>query len=143
MNLEPAIINDIDSFVTIEFSNMTPLFQTNPEWNIDFVQKSVHENLSRAWKLVENGLLGFYYWVPDEDCAVLLSIQVSKALQSNGHGSQLLEHFEAQARKYGYSKVGLTVHTNNPAYNWYLKNGFKYIENDGPNCHVMIKKLKH
>ena len=69
MMIQLPTIDDMESMVNIEFANMTPFFQANPEWKIEFVRESVQDNFSRAWKLTDKTLMGFYYWVPDDDCA--------------------------------------------------------------------------
>ena len=86
-------------------------------------------------------VVGFYYWCHEEDTSVLLSIQIQKQFQSKGYGSLLLRHWENEAVKHCCSKLGLAVHTINKAYDWYLKRGFKYLDEDGPNCHMMIKEI--
>lgn len=142
MHISAAHTNDIREFAAIEFKNMSKVIAAHAEWTEDSVEAAVGENIDRAWKLVGEDLLGFYYWAPDGDCAVLLSIQVPEPNQSRGYGSRLLEHFHREAAAHGYRKIGLAVHTHNRAYQWYLQNGFTYLEDDGTDCHMMIKELR-
>lgn len=142
MKIVPAHSDDISEFSEIEFANMAPLFADNPEWIISSVEAAIRENKERAWKLIGDELLGFYYWVPDEDCAVLLSIQVPQRHQSKGYGSRLLAHFHTEATAHQFTKLGLAVHTRNRAYQWYVKNGFVYHQHDGPDCHMLVKEVQ-
>jgi len=75
MDITPANQSDSAKFSEIEFENMNPLFAESPDWNIATVEAMVRENLQRAWKLSGDELLGFYYWISDEDCSVLLRPQ--------------------------------------------------------------------
>lgn len=137
----PAQAADIGTLAEIEFANMSRFIEPHDEWNPEFVRKSIRENLDRAWVLAGPDVSGFYCWAPDKDCAVLLSIQVREALQGKGYGTKLLNHFQGQAEEHGFYKLGLAVHRKNRAYEWYTRHGYQYVEDDGPDCHVLIKEL--
>ena len=58
-------------------------------------------------------------------CVYLIHIHVSKSMQSQGIGSQMMEIVFKLAEKYKFPKVKLTVFKiNQIALNWYLKTGF-------------------
>ncbi len=136
--ITPAQAVDIDTLAEIEFANMSRFIEPHAEWNLASVRKSIRENLDRAWTLADPDVTGFYYWAPDEDCAVLLSIQVREAFQGKGYGTELLNHFQEQAEEHGFNKLGLAVHRKNRAYEWYTRHGYQYVEDDGPDCHVLV-----
>ena len=135
----PAVISDLPALADLEFRNMSPYFGKGHHFSIGSVSQVIAEHLSRAWIIPDVIPPSFYYWEPDDGCAVLLSIQVESAHRGRGHGSALLAHFEAQASAAGSSELGLAVHTANPAYAWYLRHGYAFVELDGPDCHVLLK----
>jgi ribosomal protein S18 acetylase RimI-like enzyme len=137
--VRPASISDLPALADLEFRNMSLFFGNDHHFSIESVSQVIAEHISRAWVIPDVIPHSFYYWEPDDGCAVLLSIQVAPAHRGRGHGSELLAHFEAQASAAGSSELGLAVHTANPAYAWYLRHGYTFVDVDGPDCHVLLK----
>ncbi len=142
MKFVPIDASDVEELAVLECENMATFLETTSERGAAAVRDSIAGNLRRGFKLIDSVLLGFYYWMPDEDCAVLLSVQVPRRLRSRGHGAMLMDHFQREAIRHGFAKLGLAVHTTNPAHAWYTRNGFEYVGEDGPDCHMLIKELR-
>jgi GNAT superfamily N-acetyltransferase len=106
------------------------------------IKSEILAHLNTAWKVSgDKGIEGFYYWEQDEDASVLVSIQVTPEYRGKGCGNRMLAHWESEARKHGFNKLGLAAHTHNPAYDWYKRHGFTYFDEDGPECHMLIREV--
>ncbi len=142
MKLRQIAETDVEVLGELEYSNMNEILGS--VLDLSRIKTEIINYLSNAWKVLDEtgSIAGFYYWEKDEDASVLVSIQVKPEQRGKGYGTLMLEHWESESAKMGFDKLGLAVHTNNPAYEWYRRHGFRYFDEDGPNCHMLIKLLK-
>ena len=142
MEIKRISRNDIDVLSKVEYENMVEMIGQG--LSLEKIKQEIANRIDNAWKIEDNdkNILGFYYWEKDEDASVLVSIQVRENDRNKGYGTLMLKHWESEALKNQLFKLGLAVHTNNPAYSWYTRQGFEYCGDDGPDCHMMIKEIR-
>ena len=80
--------------------------------------------------LQENKKIGRIYLDRDETSICLIDIALLPELRNKGLGTQLLLNLLEEAQE-NNKKVVIHVENFNPAYQWYLKNGFKLVEDKG------------
>jgi len=78
----------------------------------------------------ENKNIGRIYLDRDETSICLIDIGLIPGQQNKGLGTILLKELLNEAQ-YTNKKVVIHVEKFNPAYQWYLKHGFKQIEDKG------------
>lgn len=76
-------------------------------------------------------MAGFAMWMPADDGALLVTIQVLPAFRRRGIGGVLLRRYLADARAAGHATASLGVHTANPARALYTSAGFRHTGDDG------------
>lgn len=112
----------------------------------DYVtKKDFKDNYESTYFLldIDQNILGYYMWYPENDYAYLYSFAIDKYYQGNGYSKLMLEHFLANS---GYNIHCLHVKNNNEkAIQLYKNYGFKesiIVENfyeDGSPAITMYK----
>lgn len=97
------------------------------------------EPIGACWMRMTENRQGLAY-VDDE--TPQLGVALFEAFQRKGYGKPLMLAALDAAREYGYSRVSLTVHPENPAIALYVKCGFKTIERRGNDYHLMVVDLR-
>jgi len=109
-------------------------------------RKDFKDNYETTYFLVDidQNIIGYYMWCPENDYAYLYSIAIDKYYQGNGYSKIMLDHFLSTS---GYESHCLHVNTNNKkAIDLYQKYGFvqgelypSFYEN-GEDATIMLKK---
>jgi ribosomal protein S18 acetylase RimI-like enzyme len=87
----------------------------------DFIQ---HYNKTYVLLDIDQNIIGYYMWYPENDYAYLYSLAVDKYYQGNGYSKLMLEHFLTTS---GYDQHCLHVNPNNKiAIRLYDKNKFMH-----------------
>lgn len=95
-----------------------------------------------------NALLAYLHAYPKNKALQISKLYVLPTAQGRGFGQQLLQTIENEAIKQQIPRITLNVNRFNPAYHFYLKQGYKVIETiDIPldrfmlNDYIMEKQL--
>lgn len=101
--------------------------------SISFLQKLLTTDLVSnriVIATIQGRIAGYYYARGIGNCFILNYIAVDKRFRDRGFGQLLLEHFESEAKRSGYSVVALDVYSQNTrAYAWYLNCSYRPIQN--------------
>ena len=115
---------------------------------VETLQKSMQEN-TEFYLLYEDGVaVGFIGFGPKDDLMRIDKIYLLPSTQGKGYGKMLIDFVAKQAIRLRLKELELNVNRYNNAYNFYLKQGFKVVEEvDIPyhefflNDYVMRKSL--
>ena len=76
------------------------------------------------------GILEIYHGYPDETTIWIGQFVIDKNHQKRGIGKEVIDELCSQARKNGFSRIGIGVHLKNwPALRFWSANGFDKIRN--------------
>jgi len=84
---------------------------------------------------------GFTSFYLDKDALFIAEIQIKKAFQRKGFGTQVLDFIEKKASSGKYSKIKLWAWEDNPSQSLYKRKGYKKVSFMEPATIVMEKKL--
>ena len=137
---ETALIKD----VLTEFQDALPILKTSEEY-----RESMSEKFSRyAYFLVlqsnneNSGFCAFYANDSNTKTAYISFIAVADKFRGQHFGKQILEKVISISREAGMEFVKLEVlKTNIVAQNFYIRNGFKILEDASDNSIYMIKSI--
>lgn len=73
-------------------------------------------------------LLGYSHCFEKNGNYYISKIYIHPVSQGKGIGKLLMTHIESNAKSFNYSTIELNVNRNNPAKDFYLKNGFKIVQ---------------
>ena len=74
---------------------------------------------------------GYLMWMPHNEAALLITINVSPERRKQGLGRVLLDAFVAEAKAACFTRLELGVHRDNPARSLYESAGFTHVSDDG------------
>lgn len=74
---------------------------------------------------VDDTPAGYAAWVARDDAALLTTIHVFDGFRGAGLGGTLLRAYVSDARTFGFARLTLGAHRDNPARRLYEKNGFE------------------
>jgi ribosomal protein S18 acetylase RimI-like enzyme len=74
--------------------------------------------------LIDDHFAGYSLWEPEQDHAELCTIHVEVEYRRSGVGMALLEAFAMDAAQHRFSRLRLSVRSDNPAKTMYEKAGF-------------------
>ncbi|HEU5330069.1 MAG TPA: GNAT family N-acetyltransferase [Thermomicrobiales bacterium] len=90
--------------------------------------------------LAQGEPIGFFAVRAEEDALYLQTIQLVPEHRRQGIGTALLRHIEALAQTQGCRAVRLRVFKENPALDWYQRNGYQVVT-DEPYSLMMEKTV--
>lgn len=131
LRLRPAQVTDLPSIYRGEQDYIRcweP--QHEAEWRLQFERHLERwvENFDRLTVAVINDrFAGYSLWASEQDCAELYTINVSPSGRRHGIGRALLEAYRVAAAQSGFTRLTLSVHSENPARFLYQQAGFSCI----------------
>lgn len=104
-------------------------FMLHSFYNQEVIGAQLKEPLHhfRVIRTVGN-LVAYSHFLEKDNCIFLSKLYVLPSFQGRHLGHALLSEMEAFAKKQGYSLLKLNVNRANPAYHFYLKEGFTIAE---------------
>lgn len=91
---------------------------------------SHYPNASKLLVLYKEQSIGRIYVDRDASSICLIDVALLPEFQKNGFGTALLQELLIEAQQQ-QKKVVIHVENFNPAYHWYVKHGFKQVEDKG------------
>lgn len=103
-------------------------FMLERMYSVEAIQASM--GLKSAFYLLFDDVeaVGFIGIEPKEDLLRIEKIYLLPSTQGRGFGKQLIDFAAEEARKLGLSELELNVNRSNKAYHFYLKQGFRVVE---------------
>ena len=103
-------------------------FMLERMYSVEAIQASMA--LKSAFYLLFDDVeaVGFIGIEPKEDLLRIEKIYLLPSTQGRGFGKQLIDFAAEEARKLGLSELELNVNRSNKAYHFYLKQGFRVVE---------------
>lgn len=138
------------------YATYTPLISTEQIeymldlfYNEEVLRKQLHDPQHHFMAMTEGDtLLGYAHCIELEHSVKLSKLYFLPEMQGRGLGRALMKEVEALVKALGYHQLELCVNRGNPAYSFYLKQGFTVKEEVdipvGPywmNDYVMVKAL--
>lgn len=93
--------------------------------------KETNEDWGKVWYFKNKYSRFALYTYDDEPGTIYLAnVYVYKRYRDNGYGNEILKYAEQFAVENNFSIIILKVIDNSFAYNWYIKHGYQFLEND-------------
>jgi diamine N-acetyltransferase len=103
-------------------------YMLNDLYSPEELQQQMNSNVQFLLALSSDKPIGFAGFGPYENDYKLYKLYVHPDVQKIGAGKALLEEAEKYSKTAGAKRLILNVHRNNPARNFYEKNGFTIYE---------------
>lgn len=140
MELRPLTLDDVPAVMDLYQRAIRPVWlESGRDHDMDRVEANIrrHVGIADYWMVVAQvrpagALLGYLAWERHEDhtsphvVAHLRMILVDPEAQGTGLGKGLMDHFEAQARAQGCTKILFDVVTGSPARAFYDSLGYRH-----------------
>ena len=131
LRLRPATVEDREfAYTTTRDTMREYVLATWGKWNEEEVRRRSSENIASGTTCIielDGMPIGIRVVEKEPDCIRLAQIFILPAHQRHGLGSKLIEQLLADARSAGLP-LRLRVLRVNPAFNLYLRMGFKVVE---------------
>jgi len=135
VTVRPARVGDLPMIYRAELAYIRDVEPAaEPGW-IRAIDRNLElwtSNLERTAVLDADGVAaGFAMWTPQDDAALLVTVQVLPGHRRRGHGRRLLDWFAADAATADVRRLELGVHRDNPARALYEASGWTSAGQDG------------
>ena len=131
LHLRPATADDREfAYTTTRDTMREHVLATWGKWNEAEVRRRSSDNIANGTTCIiqlDGEPIGIWVVERESDCIRLVQIFILPAFQGRGIGSKLIEELLAEARSAGLP-LRLRVLRVNPAFNLYLRMGFKVVE---------------
>lgn len=103
-------------------------FMLERMYSVEAIQASMVLKSTFYLLIDDDEAVGFIGIEPKEDLLRIEKIYLLPSTQGKGFGKLLIDFAAEEARKQGLSELELNVNRSNNAYHFYLKQGFKVVE---------------
>ncbi|WFB63624.1 GNAT family N-acetyltransferase [Sphingobacterium sp. WM] len=103
-------------------------FMLERMYSVEAIQASIVLKSTFYLLIDDDEAVGFIGIEPKEDLLRIEKIYLLPSTQGKGFGKLLIDFAAEEARKQGLSELELNVNRSNNAYHFYLKQGFRVVE---------------
>lgn len=103
-------------------------FMLERMYSVEAIQASMVLKSTFYLLIDDDEAVGFIGIEPKEDLLRIEKIYLLPSTQGKGFGKLLIDFVAEEARKQGLSELELNVNRSNNAYHFYLKQGFRVVE---------------